>query len=65
VKPTVLVGVESVPVDFKRDGAWLRGVLPARPGVGPWVVRVEVKDPSGLELGRDFVDVASAEPAAP
>jgi hypothetical protein len=65
VKPTVLVGVESVPVAFKRDGAWLRGVLPARPGVGPWVVRVEVKDPSGLELGRDFVEVASAEPAAP
>jgi len=48
-----------VPLEFKRDGAWFRGVLPARPGPGPWVVRVEVKDEHGLELGRDFVEVAS------
>ena len=60
VKPTVSVGVEPVAVEFKRDGEWLRGSLPARPGVGPWVVRVEVKDRTGLELGRNFIEVAGA-----
>jgi hypothetical protein len=59
IKPRVTVGIEPVPLQFKRDGAWFRGVLPARPGPGPWVVRVEVKDEHGLELGRDFVEVAS------
>lgn len=61
VKPTVMVGVEPVAVEFKRDGQWLRGSLPARPGTGPWVVRVEVKDQTGLELGRNFIEVAGLE----
>lgn len=61
VKPTVMVGVEPVAVEFKRDGEWLRGSLPARPGSGPWVVRVEVKDQAGLELGRNFIEVAGLE----
>jgi hypothetical protein len=61
VVPSVSVGVEPVAVDFKAEGGWLRGVLPPRAGVGPWVVRVEVKDHRGRELGRDFVEVAAAE----
>ena len=62
VVTTVSVGVEPVPVEFKADGAWRRGVLPPRSGTGPWVVRVEVKDRRGLELGRDFVEIAAAQP---
>jgi hypothetical protein len=60
VVPSVSVGVEPVEVEFKADGGWLRGVLPPRPGPGPWVVRVEVKDHRGRELGRDFVEVVAA-----
>jgi hypothetical protein len=60
-KAAVSVGVEPVDVDFKRDGAWLRGTLSPREGSGPWVVRVEVKARDGRELGRDFVEVAAAE----
>jgi hypothetical protein len=63
VEPSVSVGVEPVAVDFKRQGNHWHGVLPARSGKGPWVVRVEVKDKSGLTLGRDFVEVAAG--AAP
>lgn len=60
-KAAVSVGVDPVAVEFKRDGAWLRGTLPARDGTGPWVVRVEVKSRDGRELGRDFIEVAAAE----
>jgi hypothetical protein len=57
-EPTVTVGIEPVPVKFQRDGAHLHGVLAARSGKGPWVVRVEVKDKRGVSLGRDFVEIA-------
>jgi hypothetical protein len=58
-RPKVTVGVDPVEVAFVREGAWLRGSLPPRAGKGPWVVRVEVSDQYGGELGRDFVEVAS------
>jgi hypothetical protein len=57
VTPVVTVGVEAVPVDFTHDGMAWHGVLPPRAGKGPWVVRVEVKDQHGVELGRDFVEI--------
>lgn len=59
--PSVTVGIEPVTVNFTRDGARLHGVLPPRPGKGPWVVRVEVKDKRGMSLGRDFVEIAASE----
>jgi hypothetical protein len=58
VLPRVLLGVEPVHVVFVRDGNLLRGVLPPQAGKGPWVVRVEVADQSGAELGRNFIEVA-------
>jgi hypothetical protein len=58
VRPRVLLGVEPVQVSFVRHGNVLRGVLPPQAGKGPWVVRVEVEDQSGAELGRDFIEVA-------
>ena len=58
VQPAVSVGVEPVAVEFTRRGSRWHGVLAARSGNGPWVVRVEVKDESGITLGRDFVEVA-------
>lgn len=56
-RPKVLVGVDPVPVEFTREGGTLRGVLPPQSGKGPWVVRVEVEDESGIPLGRDFIEV--------
>jgi hypothetical protein len=64
-RPKVTVGVDPVPVEFTREGGWLTGALPAQPGPGPWVVRVEVADQHGFELGRDFVEVSRALPAKP
>jgi hypothetical protein len=64
-RPKVTVGVDPVPVEFTSDGGWLTGALPAQPGPGPWVVRVEVADQHGFELGRDFVEVSTAKPAKP
>lgn len=60
VEPAVSVGVEPVAVEFTRRGSRWHGVLAPRAGNGPWVVRVEVKDRSGITLGRDFVEVAGA-----
>ena len=62
VQPSVTVGVEPVAVAFTHQGSRWHGVLPQRSGNGPWVVRVEVKDHSGMTLGRDFVEVAAAKP---
>jgi hypothetical protein len=58
LKPLVTVGVEPVAVEFTRQGSLWNGVLPAQTGKGPWVVRVQVKDQHGIELGRDFVEIA-------
>jgi len=61
-RPRVTVGVEPVEVTFTREGGWLTGALPPQPGPGPWVVRVEVADQHGFELGRDFIEVSQAGP---
>jgi hypothetical protein len=58
VRPKVLLGVDPIEVSFVREGDVLRGVLPAQAGKGPWVVRVEVEDQTGTELGRNFIEVA-------
>jgi len=60
LKPSVTVGVEPVDVDFTRQGSLWLGVLAPQSGKGPWVVRVEVKDQHGVELGRDFVEIAQS-----
>jgi hypothetical protein len=62
--PEVLVGIEPVKVEFTREGDWLSGALPGRPGSGPWVVRVEVRDQHGIQIGRDFVEVSGTTTSA-
>jgi hypothetical protein len=60
-KPKVIVGLETTPVEFRdAGGGWLNAELPARSGAGPWVVRVEVADQYGIDLGRDFIEVAAS-----
>jgi hypothetical protein len=58
-RPKVRVGADPVEVAFSSDVALLKGTLPARAGAGPWVVRVEVSDQHGADLGRDFIEVAA------
>jgi hypothetical protein len=58
-RPKVRVGLDAVNVAFSAHGGYLKGTLPARSGTGPWVVRVEVSDQHGADLGRDFIEVAS------
>lgn len=62
VKARVMLGVEELRVRFTKQGHHLAARVPPRSGKGPWVLRVEVRDPRGTALGREFVEVASAEP---
>jgi hypothetical protein len=57
-KPKVIVGLETTALEFREEGGWLTAELPPRAGAGPWVVRVEVSDQYGIDLGRDFIEVA-------
>jgi hypothetical protein len=53
----VLVGIEPVTVDWKRDGALLTAHLDPRAATGPAVVRVIAKDHDGALLGRNFLEI--------
>ncbi len=56
-KPRVFVNVEPVDPTWTHSGnTWTATVAPAR-GVGPWVVRVEVNDDFGEQVGRDFIEI--------
>lgn len=58
MRPKVSVGLDPIKVEFRRVGKSLRATIPPQAGPGPWVVRVEVKDQYGFELGRDFIEIA-------
>lgn len=57
---TVVVSVNSreVPLDFQRAPGELKAELPPQSSEGPWVVRVSLKNPKGVELTRNFIEVA-------
>jgi hypothetical protein len=59
----VKVGLEEVPLEWQRGNGELTTILPPQQGPGPWVVRVSVVDPTGTEIGRNFLEVV-APPAA-
>lgn len=56
--PRVKINISPVDVHWTRHGSTMTGVVPAPTVPGPWVVRVEVKDQFGEELGRNFLEVA-------
>ncbi len=58
--PKVRIGLLDIDVDFRRVGQSVEATLPPRRGPGPWVVRVDVEDQYGYELGRDFVEIAAS-----
>jgi hypothetical protein len=58
-KPNVFVNVEPIASTWMHSGnTWTTRVAPT-PGSGPWVVRVEVKDDFGEQVGRDFIELAA------
>jgi hypothetical protein len=59
VVPTVTVGTDPVDVSFEQDGNILHAVVPPSNKPGPWVVRVDVADQYGVDLGHDFLEIAS------
>ena len=58
--PRVLVDVTPVDVAWTVHGGELRGTVASRDSGGrPHVVRVEVADQHGLEIGRGFLEVGA------
>ena len=62
-KVEVLLGIEPVEVDWKREGTRLTARLAPRTATRPEVLRVIVRDQGGVQLGRNFLEIepASAE----
>lgn len=63
-KLRVRVGLEEIPLEWRRDGRSLRASLPPQPGPGPWVIRLSIMGPDDEELARDFLEVIPT-PAPP
>jgi hypothetical protein len=53
----VLVGLEPIAVEWKREGAVLTAHIDPRAATGPAVVRVIAKDRDGAPLGRNFLEI--------
>jgi hypothetical protein len=62
----VTVNIAPAEPIWERSGSTLRTLLAKPEGSGPWMVRVEVRDESGIPLGKDISEVAyaSSGPAA-
>lgn len=58
VKLNVSLGIKEVPVEWAKQGNLFTASVPSRTGAGPWVLRISVVDRFGIELGRDFVEIA-------
>lgn len=60
----VTVGLRPIAMQWQRHGSVYWGTVPAQPGSGPWVVRIEVTDQFGVPAGRDFVEVVGPNEVA-
>ena len=56
-KPRVFVNVDQVEPTWTHSGNTYSAKVTQSPGSGPWVVRVEVNDDFGDEVGRDFIEL--------
>lgn len=54
----VTLGIMPLSLVWERKGSTWRASIPPQAGPGPWVVRASVTDEHGVELGRDFLEVA-------
>lgn len=58
VVPTVKLGTEPLDVSFEQNGNILHAVVPPSDKPGPWIVRVDVADQYGVDLGHEFLEIA-------
>jgi hypothetical protein len=57
----VSVNLDPVDARWQHHGNSMSSAIKAPLGVpGPWVVRVEVVDETGVVIGRDFLEVVSS-----
>jgi hypothetical protein len=56
-KVEVLLGIEPVEVDWKREGTRMTARLAPRTSTRPDVLRVIVRDQGGVQLGRNFLEI--------
>lgn len=56
-KPRVFVNVDQVEPTWTHSGNTYTAKVTPTPGAGPWVVRVEVNDDFGEEVGREFIEL--------
>jgi hypothetical protein len=63
-KPRVFVNVAQVQPTWTHSGNTYSAKIAPAAGTGPWVVRVEVNDDFGDQVGRDFIELGSAKTAS-
>jgi hypothetical protein len=63
-KPRVFVNVDPVAPTWSHSGNTYSAKVPPALGSGPWVVRVEVSDDFGDEVGRNFIELGGSSPTA-
>jgi hypothetical protein len=59
-KPRVFVNVEQVEPTWTHSGNTYTAKVAPKGGAGPWVVRVEVNDDFGEQVGRDFIELGGS-----
>jgi hypothetical protein len=59
-KPRVFVNVEQVEPSWTHSGNTYTAKVSPSKGTGPWVVRVEVNDDFGEQVGRDFIELGGS-----
>lgn len=64
-KTDVQLGIDSIPVEFTREGNRWVATVPPTDKPGPWVLRVQVADQFGSLLGHNFLEIARAAPSPP
>jgi len=63
-KPQVFVNVKQVEPTWTHSGNTYSAKISPAAGTGPWVVRVEVSDDFGDQVGRDFIELGGAKTAS-
>ena len=63
-KPQVFVNVAQVEPTWTHSGNTYTTKVSPTAGSGPWVVRVEVNDDFGDQVGRDFIELGAAKTAS-
>ncbi len=51
------LGIDPLRLDWRAEGQAYVAKIPKPDGRGPWVVRVQVDDQYGIELGRDVLEI--------